>query len=223
MKLITPKIQIITLFIFVTYLLNAQYSEIIIKPEYLFKEFKTGNVYLQNQPIQTAPMNYNTLTQEMLFKRDSTILKLTNLYEVDSVVIENRVFIPHGAIFYEIIAGTQLKLLLQNKARWDTEGAVSGYGRSKLASSKDVNIISTGGQVKLLNPDVPIEVFDNSVYLIFANNMLLPASTIKNYITLFPEHEKEIKAIAKKNKLNLKNKIDRQKFVLLINKFLNEL
>lgn len=222
MNLIISKIWIMAFLIHVWCMLNAQYKEKIISPQYLFKEFKTGNVFLKDIPTQTAPLNYNTLTQEMLFIKDTTILKLIDLNQIDSVVIDNRVFIPLGDIFYEIIEGARLKLLIRNKTRWDTEGAVSGYGRSKLAKSTEIDIHTSGGQVVILDPDIKVEIFDSSDYMIYANNIMLPASKLKNYISLFPDHEKVIRSIAKENKLNLNNQNDRIRFVLLINDSLNQ-
>lgn len=198
--------------------LNAQYKDKVIPPEYLFKDFTSGEVYLNNTSIISTSLNFNTLNQEMLFKKDSSILKLNMPGLIDSIVIENRVFIPFGKNFYEIIAGSKLKLLVQNRSRWDTQGEAVGYGFSKLAKVTKETQLMGGGSIVNLDPPVEVKIYDDSELLIFADNKMLSATMLKNYIDLFPNSKKDIQSFAKKNKLNLRTKNDIIKLVQYINK-----
>ncbi len=215
---------LLAVFLFVFISANAQLGpkDKVLEPQYLFENFTQGFVYLKNDTIITVPLNLNTLNQEILFKKDAVTLKLDMPNKIDSVVIDNRVFIPYGKMFYEFIYGSKLKLLVQNKTRWDTK-SLAGYGHSKLASTTVQSNFIQGGSIEALDSGVEIEYHDDSSFYISNDNALLTASKLKNYTEMFPEMKDVIRTFVKDNKLNIKRKNDMFKLVLFINKTLKKI
>ena len=118
----------------------AQDTERVITPQYLFPTFTDAVVFLKSKLEIQTKLNFNTLNEEMLFKSDTTILKLDMPGEIDSLIINELVFIQVENMFYEYIRGTNIKLMKRNKCRWETKGMVVGYGRnSKLSRTKFMN------------------------------------------------------------------------------------
>ena len=205
-------------FLFVFISANAQFGpkDKIVEPKYLFEKFTEGFVYLKNDTVISVRLNLNTLNQEMLFKKDTTTLKLDMPNRIDSVVINSRVFIPYGKMFYEFVIGKKLKLLVKNSTRWDTKD-LAGYGYSKLAKTTTQSNFIQGGSIATLNSGVEVEYFDDSEFYISNDKALLDALKLKNYIELVPNMKDVIRAFVKDNKLKLSRKNDMFKLVIFIN------
>ena len=70
---------------------------------YLFPEFTKGVVLMKTGVKNEALLNYNSLTEEMIFDNKGTKLALGQLDQVDTVYIQNRKFFPLNKKFVEIV------------------------------------------------------------------------------------------------------------------------
>ena len=70
---------------------------------YLFPEFIQGEVRLKSGTITGSRLNYNALTEEMIFESNGKYLAIAKPESVDTIYIQGRKFIPEGKIFYEIL------------------------------------------------------------------------------------------------------------------------
>lgn len=210
------QILLFTLFTFITSS-YAQDTERVITPQYLFPTFTDAVVFLKSKLEIQTKLNFNTLTEEMLFKSDTTILKLDMPGEIDSVIINKRVFIQVENMLYEYIYGTNIKLLKRNKCRWETKGDAVGYGNSKLAKTKFLNNLVLNGQILKTERNFEIDFYDNSTIQIYKENKVADATKLSNYIQIFPESKAKIVEFTKSQKLNLKINTDIIRLIDFIN------
>ncbi len=55
----------------------------------------------------TATMNYNTVTEKMVFISNDKYYDLTNPETVDTVILNGCKFVPVGKSFYEVLVSSQ--------------------------------------------------------------------------------------------------------------------
>jgi hypothetical protein len=178
-------------------------------PQYLFPEFSKCEVRMKNGEIQSTEMNYNTVTERMVFSRDNKYYDLTNLEMVDTIYLNDRKFIPSGRIFYEVLLSGPIDLFIQNKGDLLPAGKPVGYGgTSQLANSKYLSTIKlSSGEFNLELP-ADYTVRASPVCWIRKNNEMLSFTTEKQYLKLFQDKAEGIKEFIKKNRLKFDNYAD---------------
>ncbi|MCJ7447320.1 MAG: hypothetical protein MUO72_06505 [Bacteroidales bacterium] len=173
------------------------------RPQYLFPEFSKCEVRMKNGQIQSSVMNYNIVTERMVFSRDNKYYDMTNPEIVDTILLNDSKFVPSGKIFYEVLlSGGPVDLFIQNKGDLLPAGKPVGYGgTSQLASSKYLSTIKlSSGEFNLELP-ADYTVKAASAYWIRRNNEMLSFTNEKQYLKLFPDKAEGIKEYIKKNRL----------------------
>ena len=69
---------------------------------YVFPSFMEGTVRQKSGEVNKALLNYNSLTEEMIFDQSGQKLALDRTENDDAVYILSRKFIPVGKSFYEM-------------------------------------------------------------------------------------------------------------------------
>ena len=65
-------------------------------PQYLFNKFNDGMVKKKSGEIVVTPLNYNVVTEEMIFFSNDQYLALGALQTIDTVYLNKMVFVPFG-------------------------------------------------------------------------------------------------------------------------------
>ena len=128
---------------------NSGYSQRGIKEitHYLFPEFTNGTVVMKTGLRNDMLLNYNSLTEEMLFIRNGKTLAMTSLEKIDTVFIENRIFIPMKKKFVEVVYHNHFDLYALHKAKVIDPGKPSAYGgTSYTAAITPISSYASGGQ-----------------------------------------------------------------------------
>jgi hypothetical protein len=81
---------------------------------YLFHEFVKASVLQKGGGATEASINYNTLTQEMVYMDGATKMVLGAVETIDTIYIQNKKFIPVGNVFYEKLTDTKYALYEQH-------------------------------------------------------------------------------------------------------------
>ena len=68
-------------------------------PQFLFPEFSTGKVRLNNGNIQALELNYNTVSEKMVYKKEANLYDVVNTEIIDTVFIKESKFVPAGHVF----------------------------------------------------------------------------------------------------------------------------
>lgn len=106
---------------------------------YVFPEFTPGQVLMKNGVKNIVALNYNTLSEEMIFEDKGMKLAIADeqLNAIDTVFIADRKFVRLEKSFLELAAATP-RLYIEYKCRIKYPGKVNGPGgRTSQTSSSE--------------------------------------------------------------------------------------
>lgn len=178
-------------------------------PQYLFREFSKGNVLLKGNKIQATVLNYNTVTEKMVFEQNGKLLDLVNLDLIDTVYVNDTRFVPVGKVFYEVLATSPIPVFIQHKGDLLPPGKPVGYGgTSEVAAATRLSGVQLeSGYYNLqLPPDFKVKI--TPVYWLRKDGAMVSFLNERQMLKLFPEREDEIKAFIKKERLKVERRED---------------
>ena len=122
---------------------------------YIFPEFVKGTVLMKSAVKNPTMLNYNSLTEEMIFDTDGKKLAITKLEYIDTVYIEDRKFFPLQDKFVELIYRNKFELYAEHKCTVIDPGKPAAYGgTSQTSSTTSYSSLIAGGLVYQLKlPD----------------------------------------------------------------------
>ncbi len=199
-------------------LLQAQSDTSLISLHYALPDFALGTVKMKDGRTEVAIMNYNKLTEEMIFEKDGVYLALDSLVAIDTIYINSRIFVPYEKIFYEVLVMGPVSLYMQHKCNLLAAGNPAGYGgTTETGASKNINFLASSGRAYKLKLPSDYNVTDASKFWIRKDDTFYKANTGAQIAKIFPEKEKEIKEFIKQKKLDIKNPADRITLVMKCN------
>ena len=189
-------------------------------PQYLLTEFIKTRVLMKSGASQYEMMNYNTVTEKMVYRKDDNYWDLANPEMVDTVYLGDMKFIPFGKYFFEAGYISKITLFIQHKGTLMSAGSTVGYGgKSQLASTDRITGVDfSGGRFNLPLPTDFI-VNPSPVYWIRKNGEMLDFLTEKQFLRYFETDAEKIRDFIKDNKL----KIDKPDHLSRIVRFCNDL
>lgn len=184
---------------------------------YIFPAFAQGVVQQKSGEINKALLNYNALTEEMIFDQSGQKMALDKTEMIDTVTIENRKFIPEGKVFYELAVNAPVALFIQHKADLISPGNNTGFGTSQTSAiTNAADLKTSGGAYQLKLPD-DYNLVSKTTFWLRKNNHYYIVKTIKNIQDFFPAKADVIKNYVKVNKTDFKNADDLIKLILFCN------
>jgi hypothetical protein len=173
---------------------------------YVLPEFAAGSVKMKDGRTEVAMMDYNKLTEEMIFEKEGVMLALDSLEAIDTVYIESRIFVPHQKVFYELLVKGPVSLFIQHKCNLLAAGNPSGYGgTTETGASRNLSALTNSGRAYRLKLPTDYHVTDATQCWIRRKGLFYKSNTAAQIIKVFPEKSKEIKQFIKDHKLDLKN------------------
>ena len=204
----------------VSYITDTQIQAQSDTAHYVLPEFEQGTVKMKDGHSEVAIMDYNTLTEEMIFYKNGVRLALDSLEKIDTVYLESRIFVPQNKVFYEILVKGPVSLFVQHKSNPVDGGNPSGYGETtETGASK--NVASVTNSVHTYKLELPNNYYvkDATQFWITRKGIFYKSNTSNQISKVFPEKSKEIKQFIKENKLDLKNTDDLIKLIVKCNEF----
>jgi hypothetical protein len=189
---------------------NAQpVNKSVVLVQYVFDQFLPGNIKMKSGETYDRVLNYNIVTNEMIFENNGKYLAIANPENVDTVTISQRKFIYLNNKFYEIIFNSKMPLLLEYTATVKEPGTSTGYGiTSNTASASSLkSLISQGGSYTLQLPN-GYTVIPGYEYWIMKNGQLEKAGNERQLIKIFPQKKDAIKGFVQKNQTNFSKRED---------------
>jgi hypothetical protein len=194
--------------------LHAQSEQFQNLPQYLFPDFSTSTVKMKVGKTLTLFLNYNIVTEKMVFFQKDQVFDMVNPETVDTAIIDNRKFIPVGKAFYEVIMERPLSLFIEHKGDIVDQGKPTGYGgTSEVSSSTYYSKMDYGASafnVKLTG-DLIIKPY--KVFWISINGDKYSFVNERQFDKIFPGKEKEIRLYIKENHLKFANPQDVKELV----------
>jgi hypothetical protein len=170
---------------------------------FIFTDFTTGTVFQKNGATLDATLNYNTITQEVMFDQNGSKLVLDQSGNIDSIAIQGRVLVPGKTGFYEELTKTPVALYAQYKGKIVKGEALGGrigtanstlsgaVGGTKSSSDKPGNY-----DIKLADGYM---MDTQNIYWLKKGSDYTPVPNSKAFIKLFPGKEGQIDAFIKEN------------------------
>jgi len=127
--------------------------EVIIS-HYLFPQFTEGIVLMKDGKKSALSLNFNSLTEEMVFKGDSKVLAITKgeIELVDTVYIKHRKFVVLDNKFVELLYKQGCELYAEHKCGVVAPGKPGPFGTTSQTSSTTVmSGLYAGGSVYALS------------------------------------------------------------------------
>jgi len=123
-------------------------AKVIELTHYLFPEFTKGVVLMKNGIKNEASLNYNSLTEEMIFETNGTKLAVSQLDKIDTIFIKDQKFVPINNKFLEIVYQSKYTLFAEHRCSIKDPGKPSAYGgTSQTAATSTYSSYFSGGQV----------------------------------------------------------------------------
>ena len=181
----------------------------IVESPYLFPEFTTGKIRFKAGTGKDSKLNYNILTEEMVFDNNGTLLAFASPELIDTVYINNKKFIFIEKIFYELIEKLPVSLLQRNFCTLIPPGKSAGYGGTSQTSAIQSNssFYTSKGTYDLKLPD-DYKVQPDFEYVLTKDGTLYRANNISQVVKCFPEKKDTIKEFVKKNKTSFRKTED---------------
>ena len=189
-------------------------------PQFLFPEFIKGEVKMKNGLSQFAVLNYNTVSEKMVYKQDGKIYDMISTEYVDTIYIHKSMFIPAGKIFHEVLVKDSMSLFVQHKGVILPPGKPAGYGgTSQLASSTYLSSVQLSSGYYNLDLPADFEVKVDPLYWVRKDGKLNSYLGEKQFLRLFPEAEADLKKFIKQNKI----RFDRIPDMIKVAEYYNEI
>lgn len=197
----------VVLLLLLTAALKAQDDTKKEMPQYLFPEFSESDVLLKDKQVLKQVLNYNTITEKMVYLMNGHYYDMMNPSLIDTVYINGTRFIPVNKIFYEILMTGDPALFIEHKSGLVTAGKPVGYGGTSQGVSS-YYLSKHELSPEFINIQVPpdVKVNPEPVYWLRVNGEMKEFENEKDFISLFPDKSKEIKDYIKSGKIKIDNR-----------------
>jgi hypothetical protein len=208
------------LFLLLTFNFCAAFPQENESPHYLFPQFQKAKILMAQGSVHEAVMNYNLVTEEMIYNTNGKMLALANYYQVDTIFIGGCKFIPVGKKFYEVVLKSRISFFIQHRKRLSPAGKPAGYGgTSQTSAITSVTSWQSSGKAYELKLSEDFVASENSLYWLLIGNNWLSFISERQLLKLFPDKEQDLKKFIKTNKTDFKKAEE----VTALVKYLNEL
>ncbi len=189
-------------------------------PQFLFPEFIKSKVRMKNGQENIIILNYNTVSEKMVYQKDNNLYDLINPEMTDTIFILKSKFVPIGKVYYEVIQVAPIPLFVQFKSELLPPGTPAGYGGTSQVSNTPISTVSESFQSNS-NQKLPADfkVKTDLIYWLRKDGNMLSFTTARQFIKLFPDRESVLKQFIKENHI----KIDRQSDVIMLAEYVNKI
>jgi hypothetical protein len=177
---------------------------------YLFPEFTKGVVLQKGGATVEALLDYNTITQEMIFDQNGSKLVLDQADNIDTIFIANRKFIPARSVYFEKLTETAVSLYIQYKSK-----SLKNVVNTDMGSGSNQ---STAGFIGTKKEADNYQLKTEDTFWLQKGGAFYPLSNLKSLTKYFPGKEPAIQAFAKENNISMNKKEDVVKVINFSNK-----
>jgi hypothetical protein len=209
----TMKTTLITSVLFVIAMLfstgaSSQTGTSVKLPQFLFPEFSAGKVKLKTGS-QSVSLNYNTIDEEMIFSQRGSYMALTNLSDIDTVIIQARKFVPVGKPFYEVVVSKDIPFFIQHKSKYASEGTATAYGMTSQVNERtNATTMKSAGQIRTLEMPDNVKVVPETIYWVRVNNEMKKFTSERQLLKIFAEKEDDLKKFIKGSSIDISDRED---------------
>ncbi|MEI7828235.1 MAG: hypothetical protein WCI31_00625 [Prolixibacteraceae bacterium] len=209
-------LSLLLTFCLFTFIVNAQRGKVELS-HYIFPEFTKGTVLMKSGTVNPTSLNYNALTEEMIFNSNGKNLAMTRLEEIDTVYIEKRKFFLVNNKFVELLYRNKYDLYIAHKCSVVEPGKPAAYGgTSQTSSTTSYSSILSGGQAYELSLPEGYTTKPYFEYWLKKDGKLTLIINMRQLAKQFDDKSDQFKKFVKENKV----KYDDQEGILSLVKFM---
>ncbi len=184
---------------------------------YVFPEFIKGTVLMKSGVKNTTMLNYNSVTEEMIFDTNGKKLAISKIEDIDTVYIEQRKFFPIQGKFVELLYRNKYELYAIHKCGVTDPGKPAAYGgTSQTSSTTSYSSISSGGQVYNLQLPDGFKAKPYIEYWLKKDGKLAMVNSLRQLAKQFDDKSDSFKKFVKEHKIKIEdpeNVVDLIKFL----------
>jgi len=213
-------ISLILIFIFV--LVSAQGERQDTLKQYLFPAFAKNKVLTKNGTSSTLVMNYNIISENVVFIQKGKYFDLASPETVDTAWFGDRAFIPREKCFLEVLCKGKVSFFIRDKGVPVPPPKPGGYGTASETSATDVisGINTPQGYYNLKLPEGFTVRVSNSFY-VRVGDIWTRFLNENQMLKAFPGKEKELKQFIKDNHLRVTRRDDLVRIGIFCNNMLS--
>jgi hypothetical protein len=199
----------------------AQEKGTLVNPDqYLFPEFNTGKVGMINGRDLNVVLNYNIVTEKLVFMQKGQIYDMVEYSKIDTVSLNNKKFIPSENMFLEIAESGRYTLLLQHIGTIQSPPKPAAYGgTSEVSSSTYVNYAMMGNEPYRLQNDTTLIIRHEIIYWIKSADKLNSFLNEKQLVKILHDYKDKIRLYINVNHLKFDNPEHVTRLVTYCNSF----
>jgi hypothetical protein len=204
-------IKVLLLFVLVAISadLSAQVDTARAKSQFLFPEFSKAEVTFKTGPPQKVMMNYNMLSEKMVFKQNSKYLDMIKTETMDTVFIMDKKFIPVENIFLEVVLESKIPLYFQHKGSLIMPGKPAAYGgTSETSSSAMISTLYNGNSSYNLKLPSDYKVRKTTIGWVKKDGELQKFYNERQFLKIFKTNETKLKNFIKTEHINFEDQED---------------
>lgn len=189
-------------------------------PQFLFPDFSISKVRMKNGQSQSVNLNYNTVSEKMVYEKEGSLYDMVNPPMIDTVFLQNCKFVPAGNLFHEVLLIAPISLFIQYKGEIIPPGTPAGYGgTSQVSNTKMMTSVELSSGYYNLKLPADFKVKVDPVYWIRRGSEMFSFMNERQFLKIFPDKEALFKQFIKQNRI----KIDRLPDLVRLIKYCNEL
>jgi hypothetical protein len=167
---------------------------------YLFSEFTKGVVLMKTGVKNEPLLNFNSLTEEMIFENKGIKLAISNIEQIDTIYIKGRKFFPLNGKFFELILHSKYDLYAEHKCCIKDPGKPAAYGGSSQTSATTTySTFSSGSQVYDLKLPESYETKAYTFYWLKKNDELIKFINLRQLSKIFGVKSIQFKTYTKEH------------------------
>lgn len=210
---------ILTSFLLIPAYNFAQEKSTLVNPEqYLFPAFNTGSIRMNNGRELKVILNYNIVTEKIVFMQKGQIYDMTDFANVNTVTLLDTKFIPAGKGFMEIADSGKYTLLFQHIGKIESPPRPAAYGgTSEVSSSTYMNNVQLGNEVYRLQNDTNLIIKREVIYWLKTSDKLESFLNEKQLARILPDLKDKIRLFVKQNNLKFDEPTNVRKLISYCN------
>jgi hypothetical protein len=178
-------------------------------PQFLYPDFSISKVKMKVGKDITIMLNYNLVTEKMIFLQKEKVYDMINQGSVDTIYMNGLRFVPFGKAFYEVIPGPHLTFYIQHRGSILSPPKPAAFGgTSEVSSSTYMNRINLGSEVYNMKLNSDLRVKYDPLYWVKLNETMYCFTGEKQFLKVFSGSEDKIKQYIRSNKLKFENRDD---------------
>jgi hypothetical protein len=188
--------------------------------QFLYSDFVNGKVKMKNYGIHDLIMNYNTISEKMVYKQDDNLYDLINPEMTDTIFLQGSKFVPVENAYYKVLLISQFPFFVQYKGDLLLPGTTTGYGVDSQVSSVTTlsSFQSSGGNYNLALPS-EYKVRRYLIYWLRKDGKMNRFINEKQFLKISPDKEPEVKQFIKQNRI----KFDRISDIVKLAEYFNKI